>query len=972
MNSMMNAGADRYLIAFLSTILLYYPPAIQAAPLPGQIIVHPDNPAWLVYNRDDNQDGHLDPFFLCGPGDPEGFLYRGRRRADGTRDGDQKQLIQKLIEHGGNCIYLMAVRTHGGDATKESRQNPKDYPDDLHNPWIERDPSRGLNEAILDQWEQWFTLMDKHGIVIYFFIYDDAIRIGDRLGWHLDATGNLHPGERSFIETLVNHFEHHRHLIWCIMEEAQELGPQWKLHTSKIAQAIRAADDYDHVIASHQLGGNMFFHADDPFIDQFAIQTQKDRVESDSSLRQWMLRAWREAAGRYSLNMSEDALHRDLMEGNKRSRIRHRNWITAMTGAYVMCLGMDIANTPTPCLADCQRLRDFFETTDFTDMLPNPDLPHAGTHFVLSAPTHSYVLYGHGAETKEMGLKQLPTGRYAINWYDCATGIRAESVFEHKNEGPVSWRKPGRIGTEAALYVKNFAPQAHIRKQGRQLQIRRPQASNQGQTNRVPQVSDRSIAMIQDQPVYIQLSYHDPDGGPGPYTVTVTKPPRHGTLSGAGNDKTYTPARGYVGTDTFSWKVNDGAGDSPLANVIITVANGQRNTNYFPPPDKEGGWRSLSDPTELQTKAGMQKSKLDEAFAYVQGSTKNGGLIVLRRGWLVYERYFGKGHRDALCNTGSCGKSFTSIAMGILMQDRADLFPQGLAQKVYTPNYFPAEAFPLPDPRMRDITLGQLLCFSAGIRGNNPCYVNGDKVTIDPVGPDGWQGMVDEITLGKVDGKSGSRLYSAKSLWCAPGEGWSYATASIHNVSIILRHITGMEMQSYIQKKLAQPLGWGRWTFAYKYAKRVDHTPGGGGIALRGTDMLRFGYLLLREGRWKDEQIVPMEYVHHTAKKSPWNPHYPYSLQFHVNTSGDEPDLPRDAYWKPGSGYHCIYVVPSEDLVVWKLGGRDGQYSSGDTGLPIPPHVKAAEQDRSKWKRRIDPEAAYTETLRLVLEAICE
>ena len=89
-----------------------------------------------------------------------------------------------------------------------------------------------------------------------------------------------------------------------------------------------------------------------------------------------------------------------------------------------------------------------------------------------------------------------------------------------------------------------------------------------------------------------------------------------------------------------------------------------------------------------------------------------------------------------------------------------------------------------------------------------------------------------------------------------------------------------------------------------------------------------------------------------------------------MNSDGAVPELPSDAFWKAGSGYHCIYVVPSEDLVVWKLGGRDHQYSSGNTGMAVLPHVKAAEQDRSGWRQTVDPRATYTETLRLVLGAI--
>jgi hypothetical protein len=38
-----------------------------AQPLDGQVMVAPDNPARRVYNRDDDGNGKLDPFFMCGP-----------------------------------------------------------------------------------------------------------------------------------------------------------------------------------------------------------------------------------------------------------------------------------------------------------------------------------------------------------------------------------------------------------------------------------------------------------------------------------------------------------------------------------------------------------------------------------------------------------------------------------------------------------------------------------------------------------------------------------------------------------------------------------------------------------------------------------------------------------------------------------------------------------------------------------------
>jgi len=363
--------------------------------------------------------------------------------------------------------------------------------------------------------------------------------------------------------------------------------------------------------------------------------------------------------------------------------------------------------------------------------------------------------------------------------------------------------------------------------------------------------------------------------------------------------------------------------------------------------------------------AGVDLVKLDGAFAYIQGSTKHGGLLVARRGWLVYEKYFGRGHREATPNTASVGKSFTSIAVGILIAERPDLFPDGLDQKVFTPKYFPAEAFPLSGPAKKEIKLGQLLAMTAGIRGNNPGAIEGKEVRLDPPGPDGWLAMVDAMALGKMDGP-----LNTITLWVKPGGGYSYATSSIHLASVMLRHVTGMELEQFIEQRLARPMGWGRWGFGYRRPE-ITHTPGGGGIAPRATDMLRFTYLLLREGRWGDRQLVPAEYVRHCGRRSPYNPHYPYSLQFNVNSEGGVAGAPRDAYWKTGSGGHAIYVVPSLELAAYKLGGRDEQYDPKQTNLePLPASAFRYDGSREGWKPSVDAQTAAERTLELIVSSV--
>jgi CubicO group peptidase (beta-lactamase class C family) len=365
---------------------------------------------------------------------------------------------------------------------------------------------------------------------------------------------------------------------------------------------------------------------------------------------------------------------------------------------------------------------------------------------------------------------------------------------------------------------------------------------------------------------------------------------------------------------------------------------------YYPPPDVQGGWRRREN-----------AAAFDPVFEYVMTTSKHGGLLLVRDGWLVYERYFGRGHREATPNLASCGKSFTSIAAGILAAERSDVFSEGLDTRVFTPLHLPPEAFPLKDRRKERIRLGQLLAMTAGIRGNSPGMVRGKQVRVEPPGLDGWPAVVDANAL-------------AADLWCDPGAGYSYATAGVHLVSMVVRHVTGTELQAYLGARIARPLGWGRWGFGYRRPE-ITHTPGGGGIALRATDMLRFGYLMLNEGRWMDRQLVPREYVRHCGSISRYNPHSLYSLQFDVNARGQVAGVPRDAFWKMGSGGHCFYVVPSLRLVVFKLGGRDEQYDLKQTNVPAPTEpLPAFDGSRANRWPAPDQRVAAETTLRLIVD----
>lgn len=55
---------------------------------------------------------------------------------------------------------------------------------------------------------------------------------------------------------------------------------------------------------------------------------------------------------------------------------------------------------------------------------------------------------------------------------------------------------------------------------------------------------------------------------------------------------------------------------------------------------------------------------------------------------------------------------------------------------------------------------------------------------------------------------------------------------------------------------------------------------------------------------------------------------------FEVNADGHVAGAPADAFFKSGAGGFGIMIVPSLDLVIYKMAGSDSQYDPALTGLP--------------------------------------
>src|SRR5262249_46008229 len=89
-------------------------------------------------------------------------------------------------------------------------------------------------------------------------------------------------------------------------------------------------------------------------------------------------------------------------------------------------------------------------------------------------------------------------------------------------------------------------------------------------TNHAPIASGQNVTTAKNTAVSIRLTASDPDNDP--LTYTIVSQPHNGTLSGSGAARTYTPVKNFTGSDSFTFKVNDGKLDSNVATVSITVS----------------------------------------------------------------------------------------------------------------------------------------------------------------------------------------------------------------------------------------------------------------------------------------------------------------------------------------------------------------------------------------------------------------
>ncbi|MEA2165345.1 MAG: large repetitive protein [Thermoanaerobaculia bacterium] len=84
-----------------------------------------------------------------------------------------------------------------------------------------------------------------------------------------------------------------------------------------------------------------------------------------------------------------------------------------------------------------------------------------------------------------------------------------------------------------------------------------------------PGAADQTVSTNEDTAATFTFDTASPNNAPLTYTIVTS--PSHGTLSGSGGSRTYTPAPDFNGSDSFTYRVNDGSRDSNTATVSLSV-----------------------------------------------------------------------------------------------------------------------------------------------------------------------------------------------------------------------------------------------------------------------------------------------------------------------------------------------------------------------------------------------------------------
>ena len=309
-----------------------------------------------------------------------------------------------------------------------------------------------------------------------------------------------------------------------------------------------------------------------------------------------------------------------------------------------------------------------------------------------------------------------------------------------------------------------------------------------------------------------------------------------------------------------------------------------------------------------------------EAYA---GANNSFAFMVIHKGQLVKEAYW-KGHdRDSLIVSKSLAKPITALAMGRAI---AMGKVKGLDQKV---SDFVPEWKGTPKDAM---LIRHLLDMRSGLAAQD--------VSLDPkniwsrayLHPYHMEIIIEDYPL--TD---------------APGSIYEYSNATSELVALVIEKATGRRYAEFVGSEVLTPIG----------------SPGGkvwlnrpGGMAHSGCCALlpaeayaRMAMLVARDGVWDGKRLLPEGYVAEMKTGTAENPWYGMGLWLgsryierrgHANHNRmkpylwqSEPFASDDVVMFDGNSSQVVYIVPSQDLIVLRLGAPPPKSPEWDYARPV-------------------------------------
>jgi CubicO group peptidase (beta-lactamase class C family) len=343
--------------------------------------------------------------------------------------------------------------------------------------------------------------------------------------------------------------------------------------------------------------------------------------------------------------------------------------------------------------------------------------------------------------------------------------------------------------------------------------------------------------------------------------------------------------------------------------------------DYFPPPESQGGWRTLNQPEDQRRLGGVNPDKLSDLQQWLLNSDRRDfAAVVIRHGYIVLEVERGNSAKTDARRVASVSKAVCATVLAIASdRSRRGLTPKRMTFEDPAFQFIPW-AHPLSDLRKTNIIIKQLLNHTSGI-----CP--------EAIGAPN-DGQWDYIMGHSGDPRTAQLAF-------APGTACGYSTHALAHAALVCETVTGKPYDLFAIEALFRPLGIEHWWFQFyqggeRYGRHPSH-----GLGMPARDLARIAYCMLRGGAWQDKAVIPKWFVAETAApthnvKTPemrWklNPQifshgWELPARHSVESGRSGEGIPADARYKPGSGGQLIAFVPSLDLAITRQTGSSGEW----------------------------------------------